>query len=110
MCGLAVQWMNRESQIGGHRFDLGLSQSRETDNRQVADRLPRQQASRIPIRDSNSPNSRIWDDSPDPKSAQGWFSFDQPPNKKSNEDIWRLLVSHWSQWGAPSFSQIQKEG
>ena len=39
--------MTPELQIGGHGFDLGLSQSREADSGQTADRLPSQQASRI---------------------------------------------------------------
>ena len=37
VCRLTGQWVTQESQIGGHGFSLGLSQSRETDNRQNDD-------------------------------------------------------------------------
>ena len=73
--------MNQESQIGGHGFDSGLSQSlkaqrpesvqdRETDDGRTTDRLQHQQSFGIPlwdlgIRDSDS----LEFDSPDPKRA-----------------------------------------
>ena len=52
--------MNQELQIGGHGFDSGLSQSRETDSRWMKNRLPhQQQTSRIQSWDSG-----IWDWNP----------------------------------------------
>ena len=83
MCRSAVQWVNRELQIRGHRFDSGLSQSKK-DDRQMADRLTRQQASGIWIRDLDSPDSGIWGSKMTPpiqKSAR-------TPNKL------QTLVSH----------------